>query len=146
MTFLTRSEQADLAQLSGITDGRYRAASAPSSGGGIVRAGGADTVITIHLGPDQTPQVARILRSQWPSVAAFNYSEGREFHVRLRQHVGTGVCLVYASVSVPRNDPRPSIFAEVLQRGRLCRNPSQFEQAVAELRQELGILKPKHLP
>ena len=29
-----------------------------------------DSVIIIHLGPGQTPEVAYILRSQWPTVTA----------------------------------------------------------------------------
>ncbi len=105
------------------------------------RATAGDSVIVIHLGPDQTPQVARILRSAWPSVTDLNYSDGKEFHIRLRQHKPTGVCLVYASVS--RNTPErrsiPSIFAEVVMRGRVCRTREQIHAKIEEISRELKV-------
>lgn len=138
--FLEKYEQRELAALSEIGGPLVRRQ--PPSG---------DSVITIEMGPNQVPSVAKILRSQWPSITALNVNQGQEFHVRLRQHKKTGVCLVYCSISWddvkhPKFGPdgkrmvRPSsIFAEVVQRGRLCKSRSQFEEAIADIRRELGI-------
>lgn len=102
--------------------------------------------IMIHLGPSCRPEVINILRSQWPTETALNFSEGREFHMRLRRHRATGYYVVYGSVTRAKNDPRQSIFAEVLMRGRVCRTLAAAQKAVAIIRQELlpsqGILKP----
>lgn len=114
------------------------------------RASAGDSVIVIHLGPGQTPEVARILRSEWPTVTALNPNIGPEFHIRMRQHTRTKVCLIYASVDAKawrRSKPGypgslPSIFADVVQRGRVVRTPQQIETAIAEIRRELGIEKP----
>jgi hypothetical protein len=132
LTAIELASQLELAQLSGIVDARGRF---------LNRAGqSTDTLITIHLGPDQTPQVARLWRRAWPTVTALNFSQGREFHVRLRQHQASGVCLVYGSVSItPKNRHQHSIFAEVVQRGRLCRNLSQVHAAIETIKKELGI-------
>ncbi len=99
-----------------------------------------DSIIIIHMGPGQTPEVARILRSAWPTVTALNYSQEREFHVRLRQHSATKVCIVYASVGhTSKNRHQPSIFGDVIQRGRLARTPEQIKAAIVEIKKELGI-------
>lgn len=101
-----------------------------------------DSIIVIHLGPDQRPEVAHILRSQWPTVTTLNYAQEREFHVRLRQHKGTGVCIVYASVGQsPKNRHRKSIFGDVIQRGRLARTPEQIKAGIEQIRIELGITR-----
>lgn len=105
-----------------------------------------DSVIVIHLGPGQIPEVARILRSEWPTVTALNPSEGPEFHVRMRQHKRTKVCLIYASIDSRKAPPGTrSIFGDVVQRGRVVRTPQQIQVAIAEIRQELGITKPGQL-
>jgi len=99
-----------------------------------------DSIIVIHLGPDQTPEVARILRSQWPTVTALNYAQEREFHVRLRRHSVTGVFLVYASVGISsKNKGRKSIFGDIIQRGRIAKTPDQIKAGIEEIRAELGI-------
>lgn len=96
-----------------------------------------DSIIKIHLGPGQTPEIAHILRSAWPSLADLNYDGPKEFHVRLRQHRASCVLLVYASVT---NTKRlPSIFGEVVQRGRLCRTREQAHAAIESIKRELGI-------
>ena len=105
----------------------------------------ADSIIVIHLGPGQTPEVARILRSEWPTVTALNPGIGPEFHVRMRRHARTGVCLIYASVDVRQCRGKASIFAEVVQRGRVVKTPQQIQTAIAEIRAELGITKPGQL-
>jgi hypothetical protein len=99
-----------------------------------------DSIITIHLGPSQVPEVARILRSEWPTITAFNPNVGPEFHVRMRQHKTSKVCIIYASVD-SRAAPRGarSIFGDVTQRGRVVRTPQQIETAIDEIRRELGI-------
>lgn len=146
MTFLARIAQEELAiaaNLSNLVNGHARGAITPHAPSG-------DSVIVIQMGPTQVPAVARILRSQWPSITALNFNQGQEFHVRLRQHKKTGVCLVYCSISWDDKHPRlgpdgkkmarpSSIFSEVVQRGRLCRDQSQFEAAIADIRRELGI-------
>lgn len=135
---LERHHQLELAQLSGIVDARGRALH--------VAGGHADTLITVHMGPGQTPEVARFWRKEWPTVTALNYSQGREFHVRLRQHRASGVCLVYGSVNLTdKNRHRPSIFGDVIQRGRLCRSPQQITAAIVAIKEELGI-SPSHHP
>ncbi len=107
-----------------------------------------DSIIVIHLGPGQVPEVAHILRSQWKTVTALNYALGCEFHVRLRQHQPSGVCIVYASVSrSSKNRDARSIFGDVVQRGRVVRTPDQIKAAIVEIRKELGIESPgKPLP
>ena len=91
--------------------------------------------------------MAKIWRSAWPTITALNYAQGREFHVRLRQHKSSGVCLVYGSVHInPKNRDRQTIFAEVIQRGRLCRSVAQVHQAIEIIKQELGIEGPGKLP
>lgn len=128
---LARTDSRELAASAGIVDARGRS---------LATAGRGDSVIIIHLGPDQSPEVARILRSHWPTITALNYAEDREFHVRLRQHRLSGVCLVYASVTrTEKNRSAPSIFGDVVQRGRLVRSPDGFPAAIAEIRRELGI-------
>ena len=131
--------QLELAQLSGIVDARWRSPLFGKSSAG-------DSVITVHMGPDQTPQVAHFWRSAWPTVTTLNYSQGLEFHVRLRQHRASGVCIVYGSVSItPQNRHQPSIFGDVVQRGRLCRNLSQVHAAIETIKKELGIEGPAKL-
>lgn len=101
----------------------------------------AETNIVIHLGPDQNPSVVTIKKSAWPTVTALNHVHGAEFHMRVRRH-RSGVLLVYGSVSkTAKNRHRASIFGDVIQRGRLCRNMADVERAVAYLRSELGIEK-----
>lgn len=141
LTFLMKPEQRELARLAGIDR--------PGSTA-LQRAPTGDSIIVIHMGPTQVPAVARILRSQWPSIESLNFAQGQEFHIRMRQHKKTGVCLVYCSISWDDRHPRfgpdgkkmarpQSIFDEVVQRGRLCRNQGQFEAALVDIRRELGI-------
>jgi len=113
----------------------------------MLPSGKADCLIVIHLGPAQRPEIARIWKSQWPTVTALNYSEGREFHVRLRRHDKTGYFLVYASVTrTSKNADKQSIFAEVLQRGRVCRSLDQVKAAIPIIKKELGIEHERMLP
>ena len=126
------TESRELARLAELVDSRGQAIKRPS---------GADTIIVIHLGPGQVPEVAHISRQAWPTVTALNFSEGREFHVRLRRHGPTGVFLVYASVSLSKKTQNlPSIFGDVVQRGRVCRTLPQVSSAVGDLKRELGIV------
>jgi hypothetical protein len=98
-----------------------------------------DATILVTLGPEQTPSRIAIRRSAWPSLTTLNYSEGREFHVRLRQHTGTGVYLVYGSVTRPDRS--------IIQRGHLCRTLGDVERVIPLLRKELGLPdKPGQLP
>lgn len=138
MSNLVLPDQLELAQLAGLVDARGRSLKAAQPG--------ADTLITIHLGPGQTPEVAHIWRSQWPTVTALNDTRIREFHVRLRQHVSSRVCLVYASVPLDaKNRHQPSIFGDVLQRGRLCKTTEQIHAAIETIKKELGIEGPAKL-
>jgi hypothetical protein len=102
---------------------------APSSPG--------DATILVTLGPNQTPSRIAIRRSAWPSRTALNFSEGREFHMRLRQHTGTGVYLVYGSVTRPDGS--------IVQRGHLCRSLADVSRIIPLLRKELGIEAPGKL-
>jgi hypothetical protein len=90
-----------------------------------------DAIILVTLGPSQIPARIAIKRSAWPSRTALNYSEGREFHLRLRQHEGTGVYLVYGSVTRPDGS--------LIQRGHLCRTLADVERVIPLLRKELGL-------
>ncbi len=78
-------------------------------------------------------------------MTAFNPGVGPEFHVRMRQHTRTKVCLIYASIDARKAPPitrLKSIFADVVQRGRVVRTPAQIQQAIEEIRKELGINRP----
>lgn len=90
-----------------------------------------DAIILVTLGPQQIPQRIAIRRSAWPSRTALNFSEGREFHMRLRQHDKTGVYLVYGSVT--RHD------GSLIQRGHLCRTLDAVGRVIPLLRKELGL-------
>lgn len=111
------------------------------AGSGYIRpAPAGDTIITIHMGPGCQPEVARILRSQWKTVTTLNYSEGREFHMRLRRYGHTNYYLVYGSVTRnKRNHHLPTIFGDVIQRGRLCRGLDHVKASIPILRHELGL-------
>lgn len=136
MSNLTLSaERESLAYAAGVAvlvNGVYRTVKPHASPG--------DSVIIIHLGPGQRPEVANILRSQWPTVTALNYAQEREFHVRLRRHKGTGIFIVYASVGFSdKNRSQKSIFGDILQRGRVALTPAQIKAGIEEIRAELGI-------
>lgn len=110
----------DLRELATLTEADRRAPSSPG-----------DATILVTLGPNQQPSRIAIKRSAWPSLTALNVGGGREFHVRLRQHTGTGVYLVYGSVTRPDGS--------LIQRGHLCRNMNDVERVIPLLRKELGI-------
>lgn len=104
------------------------------------RASAGDSIITIHMGPGCQPEVARIRRSQWKTVTALNFSEGREFHMRLRRYGNTNYFIVYGSVTrSSKNQHLPTIFGDVIQRGRLCQGLDQVKAAIPILRHELGL-------
>ncbi len=142
MSALAIPDSRELAVEAGLMTDPSQSRTSQSS---ALRAPPGDSIIVIHLGPGQTPEVARILRSEWPTITAFNPGVGPEFHVRMRQHTRTKVCLIYASVDARHCRGKPSIFAEVVQRGRVVRTPQQIEIAIAEIRAELGITKPGQL-
>lgn len=117
-------DQRELATLTGIVEDR----------GGYV----AETIIHIHMGPLQNPQRVRIRRSAWPTRTTLNSVDfGREFHMRLRQHEGTGVYLVYGSVTRPDGS--------IVQRGHLCRTLDDVKRVLPLLKKELGIESPGKL-
>lgn len=104
------------------------------------RASPGDTIILVELGPEQTPARIYIRRSAWPTCTTLNHGHdrGREFHLRLRQHIRTGVYLVYGSVELPGGMIR--------QRGHLCRTLEEVKDVMPLLRAELEIPTKKAIP